>query len=164
MVKDKWINSEAKRLLREDIIAGDVQDRMAPMDVYHMRPEYGAYKFENFRTNLGNLRAAVAASWERMQADAVAYGHDKAVWNSLQHANPRRLQWAESEAKMFLKQDIDEGKHLHLSPSELYATRAEYQEFPLQKFRNHIYQEVDIRAKRAHRYAKKKTRSRAPNR
>jgi len=41
----------------------------------------------------------------------------------------------------------------------LHGMREEYQAFPLKTFRNHIYQEVDSRAKRAHRYAKKKKRA-----
>ena len=60
---------------------------------------------------------------------------------------------------VLVKLDINEGLHEHLTPSELYQSREEYQEFPLQVFRNHIYQEVDSRTKRAHRYQKKKFRS-----
>ena len=156
----KWIHSEAKALLRDDIIHGVVDAEMAPMHVYQMREEYAAFKYENFRTNLKSLRHAVATSIDQMEMDTLFFGHDKAI---MTHArkNEKRTSplWIESLAPVLLKRDIDEGLNNHLTPAELHASRAEYQEFSLQVFRNHIYQEVDMRTKRAHRYAKKKTRS-----
>ena len=131
-----------------------------------MRPENKEFKYENFRTNLINLRGTVAASRKRMQDDCEAYGHDRALWSVLRNLEPvgqRCLEWAESEAKHLLKQkDIDLGTQLMLTPSELCATRVEYQAFKLKVFRKHIYQEVDARSKRAARFAKKKHRGRAP--
>jgi hypothetical protein len=59
---DKWIQSEAKALLQDDIIHGVVDVVMASMHVYRMRAEYAAFKYENFRTNLKSLRHAVATS------------------------------------------------------------------------------------------------------
>lgn len=157
--KAKWINSQAKILLQDDIIRGVVHAQMAPRDVYQMRKEYLEFKYENFRTNLKSLRDAVATSILQMQMDSLFFGHDKSIMMNERQNAPRRLLWIESLAPSLLKKDIDEGLHEHLTPAELYASRTEYQAFPLQIFRNHIYQEVDTRAKRAHRYAKKKFRS-----
>jgi hypothetical protein len=155
----KWINSQAKIMLRDDIIRGVVHGQMAARDVYQMREEYSEFKFENFRTNLKSLRDAVATSILRMQIDSVFFGHDRSVMMRERQNAPRSLLWIESLAPSLLKQDINEGLHERMTPAELYASRVEYHAFPLQVFRNHIYQEVDTRAKRAHRYAKKKFRS-----
>jgi hypothetical protein len=73
--------------------------------------------------------------------------------------NPNDIPWHKSEAKNLLKKDINDGRHKEMKPEVLHGTREEYQAFPLKTFRNHIYQEVDSRAKRAHRYAKKKKRA-----
>lgn len=151
----KWINSQAKILLRDDIVHGVVDAQMAPRDVYQMREEYSKFKYENFRTNLKSLREAVATSILQMQMDSLFFGHDKSIMMNERRKAPRSLLWIESLAPSLLKQDIDEGLHNHLTPAELYESRVEYQAFPLQVFRNHIYQEVDTRTKRAHRYAKK---------
>lgn len=162
MVKktSKWIHSQAKAMLRDDIINGVVDAQMAPMAVYQMREEYTAFKYENFRNNLKSLLNAVATSIDRMEMDSLFFGHDKSIMMNERMNKPRASPlWIESLAPIFLKQDIDEGLHNHLTPAELYASREEYQDFPLKVFRNHIYQEVDTRSKRAHRYAKKKTRS-----
>ena len=146
----KWINSQAKVMLRDDIIRGVVDVQMAAKDVYQMREEYSQFKYENFRTNLKSLRDAVATSILRMQMDSVFFGHDKSVMKHERQNAPRRLLWIESLAPSLLKQDVNEGLHEHMTPAELYAYRVEYQEFPLQVFRNHIYQ---------HRFAKKNFRS-----
>lgn len=157
----KWIHSQAKTLLRDDIIHGVVGAQMAPVDVYRMREEYAAFKYENFRNNLKSLRNAVAANINQMEMDSLFFGHDKSIMMNEMKNKPRMSPiWIETLAPIFLKRDTDEGRlHNHLPPAELYASREEYQVFPLQVFRNHIYQEVDTRSKRAHRYAKKKTRS-----
>lgn len=145
--KIKWKKSEAKNMLRVDLINGNVPADMAPMDVYKMRPEYAEFKYENFRTNLNNLRTAVAENITQMQRDSLYFGHDKAIMrHEMRNADePRSRVWIETQASVLLKLDINEGLHEHLTPSELYQSREEYQEFPLQVFRNHIYQEVDSR-------------------
>ena len=48
--------------------------------------------------------------------------------------------------------------HKH-EPKTLWLSRDEYQEFPLEVFRNHIYQEQDKEMKQAARFDKKKLRS-----
>jgi hypothetical protein len=51
----KWIHSQAKTMLQDDIIHGVVDAQMAPMAIYQMRKEYAAFKHENFRNNLKSL-------------------------------------------------------------------------------------------------------------
>ena len=44
--------SEARKLLKEDIVASIVTDQSNPADVYRMRPEYSEFEFANFKTNM----------------------------------------------------------------------------------------------------------------
>jgi hypothetical protein len=133
---------------------------MQANDVYAMRPDkYEKWPFKGFQRNLKNLREVIAKSYARMQTDCEAYGHDRALLKTLQVADPHNIPWHKSEAKQFLKLDIDDGKHLQMKPAKLHLTRMAYRKFDLKVFRKHIYQEVDSRAKRAVRFAKKKTRA-----
>lgn len=50
----KWGKSEAKRLLRDDIITGVVTAEMPAKDGHSMREEFQLCKCSNFSTNLGN--------------------------------------------------------------------------------------------------------------
>lgn len=156
---EKWRNSKAKQMLKEDIIFGAVTKAMLPRQVFEMRPEYKKFEYKNFVTNLRNLRIAVDKLYARMQADCIAYGHDCAVLKDLRANDPPGpVPWHKSPARKLLKNDIDNNLHKQMQPKELHALRAEYKAFKLKVFRNHIYQEVDKRAKFEHRMKKKKLR------
>jgi hypothetical protein len=56
---------------------------------------------------------------------------------------PPKSRWNRSAAQRLLKQeDIEDGEHNGQTPAQLHMTRAAYQDFGLDKFRGHIYQEV----------------------
>lgn len=158
--RNKWRYSEAKRLLRDGIISGEITADMDAKDVYEMNDEYKKWPYKNFPANLSSLRTTVTCLYERMQSDCLAYGHDLALLKKLRANDPPpATPWHRSEAKYVLTQDVNHGKHKVMKPAELYQTRTEYQEFDLKTFRNHIYQEVDSRAKRTNRFIKKKRRN-----
>ena len=158
--KQKWISSKAKRLLRDDIISGAVTADMPAKDVYNMRPEYQEWPEKNFPTNLKNLLTKIGEDYEKARVDQMAYDHDLAHLRTLRAGQTQTLQWHRSDAKWMLIQDINMGKHELMKPAELRLTRAEYQEFDLKTFRNHIYQEVDKRMKRQFRFELKQKRAR----
>ena len=90
----------------------------------------------------------------RMARDARDYGLDKIIVQQLRVGQP--TPWHKTACPKLLKADVDEGKHLTMKPSDLYKEHDEYKAFPLSVFRNHIYQEVDSRPKRAARFERKK--------
>ena len=157
----KWKKSEAKRLLRDDIISGVVDDSMPARDVYQMHEIYHDYKFENFSSNLKSLRESIRKNIKRMQFDCLAYAKDQSCLIALRRDKPCNLPpypiWYCHEAKK-LKQDVDDGKHIGKKPMQLWESRPAYQDFPLKVFRKHIYQELDERASREIRFGKKKHR------
>lgn len=167
----KWGRSEAKKLLKQDIIDGTVKDEHDPSDVYRSRPEFQQYDFDNFKTNLKNLKALIYDSIERMARDCEYYGHDIARLHDIRAENPpQQTPWHRSEAKALLEKDIDDGKHLivneetgkKITPKELYMTRSVYREYSLRVFRDHIYQEMARKDKKDIRFARKKKRMQGP--
>ena len=167
---EKWAKSKAKQLLRQDIIDGKVTDDMNPEDVYNSRDEYKRFELQNFKTNFKNLKESVYTAYEAMGEDCEIYGHDIALLKIIRANDPpRKVPWHKSEAKLLLEKDIDDGKHVaimdngkKITPKELYQTRLQYREFSLAVFRDHIYQEVDRRAKKDVRFKKKKRRMKPP--
>ena len=123
-----WAKSKAKQLLREDIIAGVVTPEMDGAAVFLMRPEFQLYKLTNFKSNLGNLREAITKDHKRMQKDCEWFGHDLALLKTLRKNDPLPIQWHQSEARKLLKQDIDDGLHTTMKPSDLWASRPEFAE------------------------------------
>ena len=150
-----WINSEAKQLLRSDIITGRVIGTMPPDEVYAMREEYKDYPFDRFKNNLKRLREAIQKGYKRVQDDCIAYSHDMTILQQRRMQVEPRLTWHRSEARKLLEEDINDGLHLTMKPRELYMNREEYQEFELKVFCNHIYQEIDSRAKKKIRFERK---------
>ena len=160
--KVKWYKSEAKKLLREDIIANKVSVMTDPKVVYEMRPEYKDFDFEKFKTNLANLIEAVFRDYERMMTDCDAYGHDLCRLADLREGKVIKIPWHKSEAKPLLEKDMDVGKHLDMKPKDLYRSRLQYRAFSLEEFRKRIHQEKDKRAKEEHRINKKQKRTFKP--
>jgi hypothetical protein len=136
----QWKTSQAKEQLQSDILSGTVRPDMQPKHVYNMHAElYHVYEFRNFSTNLKNLREAIANDQARMIEDAGYYGHDVAiVHGSGFRSEPGYLPWHGSPAATLLAQDVADGKHNILEPMELYASRPEYQIFPIVVFRKRL--------------------------
>jgi hypothetical protein len=161
--KIRWYKSKAKLKLKEDIIAGTVTDESDPKDVYGMHPKFKDFEFKDFKTSLANLIEAIQKDYTRMRDDCEYYGHDLAIIKELRQRNPLpKTLWHKSTAKPLLEKDIDNNKHKKMKPLQQNRTRLEYCTFTLKEFRQHMYQEVDMREKKLHCFNKKKTRSRYP--
>lgn len=103
--------------------------------------------------------------YKRMIEDTEAHGHDLFVMRQVFEKDPPKARkcplWHTSEAKTILKEDIEAGVHKQKTPMQMChdPNGPAYRQFPLKVFRKHIHQEVDDKAKKAHRFDKKKTRS-----
>jgi hypothetical protein len=102
--EEEWINSKAKEMLRNDIIAGKVTSKsLQEIEIVHQsHQEYAKWPLKNFKTNLKNLLEAIALDYQRMAEDAEAYGHDIALLQELQLDDlPEPTPWHKSDAKAF---------------------------------------------------------------
>lgn len=166
-----WRYSEAKKLLRNDIIEGRVcRDDMTDEQIYLSRPNYAVYNFENFKTNVKNLVDAIIRDQTRANRDNDAAKHDLKILTvdaATVAASTGKVRWPGSAAARLLKLDIDANKHLELKPKPLHASRVEYQHFSLEEFRKHIYQETSSRLQKsywlAHKAEKEKEKEKARN-
>jgi hypothetical protein len=158
-----WADSEAKRLLRMDLIEGRVPNEWTGVQVKQMRPEYAPYSQARFTANLKTLRDTLERDYGRMVEDVEIYGHDMALLNEYKKEHPPRERdyplFHDHQARVLLKTDVDNNKHKEFKPLKLRESRPEYQEFPPNVFRKHIYQEVDERLSREYRFAKKAVRA-----
>jgi len=163
---EPWAKSEAKRMLKDDIVTGVVKPFMKPREIFLSRPEFMEYESTNFTTNLRTLRDGINKDQKRMQKDCEYYGHDRALLVDLRQTKPPAKDpaksWHKSVARTLLKADITAGKHTQMKPSALYMSRREYQMYDPTVFRKHIHQEVDERASRLSRMQKKGFRPRGP--
>lgn len=162
-----WEHSDAKAELYAAIINGDVPlvstnpeykrkrngelsgvQKAESNDVltgyFDSLPKVKAFgEFRLFEGRLTDLRAQIGSDLSPAQEDQVAF--DKYVSlhpKALVAAKGGYPEWEGSEAQKSLKMDMENNAHEAMRPMALWETRAEYQLFPLQVFRDHIYQEI----------------------
>jgi hypothetical protein len=148
--KIKWKKSKARALLYKDIRAGTVPldppragGGMALSDVYALRPEFREYNYSKFSSRLGSLRTIIKDANNRAEADQEAFENFKANHPISLFSHKGYIQWQGSEAQESLLEDIEAGFHQSMGKKELWESRPEYYEnFPLDAFRDKVYQEV----------------------
>lgn len=133
----------AKDLLTQDIAGGFIPDKMTTEAVHMLRAEYHLCIPANFKRNLQTLRESMRAKagtasqdWELLQSDRMVYPIE------VQPSNQPYPQWSGSQAELFLRQDVSEGKNLSLKPRDLWLSRQEFQVYPLEVFWQHLYQVI----------------------
>lgn len=128
----------AKPLLYEMYIKGDVTDSMEAEAVQEMKAEFKAVKLDRFKDNFNRMKKNVKKDKDRADEDLAGYLHDMTI-----HTLAKDLadEWHGSEAEELLRQAVKAGLKNDLKPRDLYSKRKEYQEFGLETFRKHIYQE-----------------------
>jgi len=145
-----WRSSPAKKLLRKGILSGEFPEGMDAEAVYGCSTEFRQYPWTNFKTNLTNLRAALKREIERAEKDAANFAVDIQLRPAVAVAAQGYPTWAGSEAARLLKDDVDDGEHLVMTPKALHESRPVYQAWPLTVFRNHIQQEIRSRKTQAY--------------
>ena len=149
-----WRYSDAKKRLTKEILDGTIDGKGA-QEVHAMHAEYFQYKYENFSTNLRNLRALLVKNQASADSDAAALAHDEALGLLGKNSKPYP-RWQGSEAEQRLKQDIDNDKHTIMKPQQLKATCLQlYGPYPLKVFSDHIQQELRARRERPYWMARK---------
>jgi hypothetical protein len=136
-----WKDSQAKKLLRQDILDGKVVDSMTPMQIFQMRPEYAPYGLKKFRSNWYSLRDSIKDNQAKASSDSDALAHDLRIRPPVAYTSKGYPRWDGSDAQRLLKQDVNTGLTNSIKPRVLRETRMEYQAFPLKVFREHIHQE-----------------------
>jgi hypothetical protein len=138
---EPWKTSKAKKILSSLILDGTVTAESDTDVVYNSQEEFQQYNIRSFKTNLRNLIAGLKLKEERAFFDNAAIEHHLLHFPRPQLTNRNYPFWDTSSAMTLLAEDINEGLHQQMTPSQLRNTQPEYQEFPLDVFRRHIHQE-----------------------
>ena len=147
--KPKWRGSEAKNIVLDDLLKG-----VLPVDAnilsaedaweltYKCMYEFKDVPFQQFKDRLRDHRKQMKSGLQRSNIEEEALQHDRKLY-------PRQLKNSKGElvfdlhpAKLLLRKDVAERKHLMMKPMELQETRPECLLFDHHKFEESIYQEV----------------------
>ena len=147
----EWRDHPLRAFLEAELLAYniplDVND-MGPTDVWnsYCNREDTAHLFEGlvcdkaFNRRLASLRKQVSANLDRATMDQLAYDIHRGNFPYQAFDAQGNRNWHGSRAETLLEQDIADGLYPAMKPLELYETRAEYQDFSLKVFREHIHQ------------------------
>ncbi|CAB9530896.1 unknown protein [Seminavis robusta] len=84
----KWESSEAKELLKQDLISGDIPLSWSAAMAYKHRPEFKKFEESRFTNNFYTLRAKLEKDYKRVETDSVAFEWDLVRLQELREENP----------------------------------------------------------------------------
>jgi len=156
----QWGASEARDVLYDMLLAGEIPADMKPKAVYMnylkdlpaFQPfqDYTALKFAN---KLSSARKRATKKVDRAAEDLEFFEHDRLIFPAPTVDTKGQPMWKDSKAQKLLRKalsDIDSGKRLYTKPRFLYAEEAEwYDNYTLEFFRKKIYQEIKFEKRQA---------------
>ena len=146
-----WTNSESKQIVLDDLEAGvismDNTDTAEALyyGMYQYSPEFIAEKvlFEQFKVRLKDHRKQLQRKSNSTQLEMAALAHDRLLFPKKTHNEKGEKIFYWTEGMKLLKQDIDDGLHLKMTPSQLQKMRpVEYGEFSPKIFGRRIRQAI----------------------
>ena len=146
-----WEYHPVKAFLLNKLVENDFPadpKKMAPFDVWNKYCDEDIFEGmeynSTFTRRLLSLRKKFIEGKNRANDDLEAFKIAKTNHPPPSINHRGEPQWNGSDAQRWLKVDVREKKHDNLKPKEMWESRAEYQEFYLWTFRDHIYQEIKL--------------------
>eukprot|EP00980_Cylindrotheca_fusiformis_P030820 scaffold25470_cov793-Cylindrotheca_fusiformis.AAC.1 len=143
-----WRSSAARAIIIEDLVRGILPLENSQMtaeeafEIYRGMEEFDGVIFLQFRQRLRDHRSQVKKDLLRSQQEEECLQRDRIFFpRKVVDQNGRQV-FDLHPAKLLLRQDVAEKKHLQMTPFQLWESRAEYMEYEQAYFRNRIYQAV----------------------
>jgi hypothetical protein len=143
----KWFHSEAKKIIMADLEEG-ILDVDAPSaktawdECYSKMAEFAHVPFEQFDKRLKDHRDQYQLLLNKSSMEEVLYQRDKLMHARQDRNNRGELVFDLHAAKLLLREDVENGEHKKMTPSDFQAKHSEYKLFKPNKFKERIYQEV----------------------
>jgi hypothetical protein len=113
-----------------------------PWEIYRDFPEFETTPFLQFKGEFLDYWSKADHRYAKSLVEAAALQHDRKLHPRATHNENGEPVFDLSPAKNLLRADVQEGKHIGISPAQFQRTRQDYMAFPPDKFKHRIYQEV----------------------
>ena len=114
--------------------------RMSAKEIWQSDPIFQQYEFEKFKDYLKNMANRTDARKKQIHDEYLAFLSDMRKLPASGMTSRGYPFWDTHDASELLEEDEESGKAKELKPKQLWKSRPEYQDFPLDVFRKHIYQ------------------------
>jgi hypothetical protein len=150
--RDGWIDWRTSRA--RQIILDDLESGVLPVDeeecsaedawtfVYSKIADFDPVIFSQFKERVKDHRKQCREKITRADLELEMLLHDRQFFPRQMENNRGEPVFDLSAAKMLLRDDVREGRHLAMTPSQLQQSRAAYAPFDARKFTHRIYQEI----------------------
>ena len=145
-VPERWEHSKAKAVLKQLFESDESMMKKDEEELYHLSPDlFGQYRFDRFKENSKNLKKKITEDREMNAFQEAALVHDRQMFPKNSNTHWGYGRWDQAEAKTQLRADVKNNLHKSMKPKDLRQSKIEvYGQFPLDVFRNHIYQELSF--------------------
>jgi hypothetical protein len=144
-----WRNSAAKEILMDDLQSGVLTTDAAQLPAleawnicYKHLAEFVGIDYDQFRDRLRDHRLQARKDIHRATLESHSLAHDRRLFPRQAENNRGEPVFDLSDAKLLLRADVKEGKHISNTPAELQHSRVEYHPFNPKKFKERIFQEL----------------------
>jgi hypothetical protein len=145
-----WAKSEARGIILDDLLEGTLPlteaelSTEAAWEIYRQYPEFvkAGVVIEQFKDRLKDHRPQITDKKRQSTFEQTAFEYDMQLHPRKTHNERGEPVFDLHPAKPLLQEDVRMKLHKQMLPSDLRATRPEYQAFKPNIFRQHIYQEV----------------------
>jgi hypothetical protein len=135
-----WLKDSRRQTMEADLMDG-IDEVMTPREYYEMHPEFQSITYELWLTRYNSLKKIVNNLKLKAAKFKLKVEHDRKIFPAPATNYRNEPRWDGSSAQTLLKADVTNGKHKTMAPRDLWKTQEAYQRYPLDVFRNHIYQE-----------------------
>ena len=138
--KDKKKSSKAHDLLYK-IRLRPLTSRLSTKEVYERHEVFQEYAFNDFKEYDKRMIEIAKKHYNQAEQEAREWELQRAATTKRERTSRGKLFWTTHAANQQLIEDTKSGKTTEMKPAELYKSQSCYQEFSLDDFRKHIYQE-----------------------
>ena len=114
---------------------------LAANEIYEHHEIFKQYEFADFKNYVKDMAKLTTKHLNEAKNVSELFEQDERSSEVKDLTSRGKKFWRGSQAKESLFEDTSSGRAGQLKPKELWQTRPEYQEFPLEDFRKHYYQE-----------------------
>ena len=115
--------------------------RLTTEEVYSKHKIFQQYDMKDFKVYDKRMIKLTSKHSKQIKEDIRLWELQRAVTAKKTKTSRNKLFWDSHPAKQQLTEDTKSGKAASMKPKEIYQSQSVYQEFSLDDFRKHIYQE-----------------------
>ena len=144
-----WLKSEARYILLDDLEHEilSLDEKEVPVELaWGVYREHPAFKdivcYDQFAKQLAAHRGQVKRRKDAMVEQLKAFQHDRELHKEATYNNRGEPVFALLPAKLLLRDDVTNKRHVGRTPTQLWLSRPEYQVVTRDKFAERIRQEI----------------------